>query len=151
MRGSRHVAALAIVVLAVAAGSLWAAAPGAARPRFPTPIQHVVVIFQENHSFDNVFGPLCVQDHRCDGVAAGVLPNGTRIPLKRAADLVPDVGHSAGAQTTAINGGAMNGYAHPAAARRPTATVLPRYRPDQIPKLSSLARQFAISDRTFET
>jgi phospholipase C len=152
VRGNRHVASLAIVVVAVAAGSLWAAAPGAARSRFSTPIQHVVVIFQENHSFDNVFGPLCVQDHRCNGVATGVLPNGTRIPLKRAADLVPDVGHSAGAQTTAINGGAMNGYAH---LRGCEATTRYRcytaYRPDQIPNLAALARAFVISDQTFET
>ena len=33
-------------------------------PPFPTPVEHVVVILQENHSFDNVLGQLCIQDHR---------------------------------------------------------------------------------------
>jgi phospholipase C len=36
---------------------------------FSTPIQHVVFIIQENHSFDNVLGPWCVQNNRCAGAA----------------------------------------------------------------------------------
>lgn len=152
MRRNRHIVALAIVSCAIPMLALLGASPSSARSRFTTPIRHVVVIFQENHSFDNVLGPLCVQDHRCDGVADGVLPDGTRIPLKRAADLVPDVGHSAGAQTVAINGGAMNGYSHLRGCEATTHyQCYTAYRPDQIPNLAALARAFVISDQTFET
>jgi phospholipase C len=38
-----------------------------AESSWPTPIEHVVVIFQENHSFDNVLGILCIQLARCMG------------------------------------------------------------------------------------
>src|SRR5207249_9657641 len=52
-----------------------------------TPIRHVVVIFQENHSFDNVLGGLCVVDNLgCDGATTGVLHSGDRIPLAVASD-----------------------------------------------------------------
>src|SRR5205085_3162784 len=75
-----------------------------------TPIRHVVVIFQENHSFDNVLGGLCVIDARCDGVTSGKLDDGTTIPLPPADNHVPNAAHSFNSQQTAINGGAMNGF-----------------------------------------
>src|SRR5438094_2644247 len=150
MRSTRHVASA--LIFSAAAWSFWGAVPGGAASQFTTPIQHVVVIFQENHSFDNVLGPLCVQDHRCNGVTSGVLPNGTRIPLKAAVDIVPDVGHSAAAQTTAINGGAMNGFAHLRGCDATTGyQCYTAYRPSQIPNLAALARCFVVSDETFET
>jgi phospholipase C len=151
VRGRRAIAGL-VLAMAAAMFAVGSAVPAPAASRFHTPIRHVVVIFQENHSFDNVFGALCVEDHRCNGVVTGVLPDGTRIALRRAADLVPDVGHSAGAQTTAINGGAMNGFAH---LRGCEATTRYRcytaFRPDQIPNLAALGRAFVISDATYET
>ncbi|MBV8387840.1 MAG: hypothetical protein JO155_13690, partial [Acidimicrobiia bacterium] len=52
---------------------------------FPTPIQHVVIIYQENHSFDETLGQIC-QDvvnsaPRCDGATTGKTHTGTVIPL----------------------------------------------------------------------
>ena len=44
-------AALAIVLLAIAAPAAFAADPKPA-----TPIEHFVVLMQENHTFDNYFG-----------------------------------------------------------------------------------------------
>ena len=73
-------------------------------------IKHVVIIYQENHSFDNVLGRLCTQDHRCQGATAGKLHDGTVVPLTRASDLVVGVGHGSKDQTTAIDGGAMDGF-----------------------------------------
>ena len=150
--GKRSILGLMLIVVAGAAtGFLWRTPAGAGSP-FTTPIQHVVVIFQENHSFDNVLGRLCVEDHRCNGATTGVLPDGTRIPLPLATDLVPDVGHAGGAQTTAINGGAMNGFAH---IRGCSATYhyqcYDQYDPSQIPNIAALARAFVIADNTFET
>ena len=53
------------------------AAPTAAAATTSSPIQHVVVIYQENHSFDEVLGALCIQDARCDGSLTATLLNGT--------------------------------------------------------------------------
>ena len=44
-----------------------------------SPIRHVVILIQENHSFDNVLGRLCLQLARCDGPMT--LADGTPIGL----------------------------------------------------------------------
>jgi phospholipase C len=114
-------------------------------------IRHVVVIYQENHSFDNVFGPYCVRTARCNGTVTGKLPGGTPIRLRKATDLVPDVGHTGEAQTRAINGGKMDGWTTGinGCAEGQGYNCLTQFKPSQIPNLSRLARHFAMSDRTF--
>ena len=116
----------------------------------PTPIEHVVVIYQENHSFDNVLGKLCVIDNRCNGVTRGVIRGGKTKSLTRADDVVVDANHSKRAQVKAIDGGKMDGFDNPdycpASKGYPCYT---QYGPGQIPNLAALARQFVISDRTF--
>jgi phospholipase C len=136
--------ALAIVAMLVCASS----ASGAISP--PTPIRHVVVIYQENHSFDDVLGRLCVHDQRCDGVTSGELPGGRRIPLSREPDVVPNIGHMTIDQQRAINGGLMNGFSLiPGCSEDRGYACYTQYRPSQIPNLAELARKFVISDRTF--
>lgn len=116
-----------------------------------TPIQHVVVLLQENHSFDNLLGAFCVQRARCDGTTTGVLYGGAPYQLGQATDIVPDVGHLSGNQKTAVDGGAMDGFSQ---IQGCTATVnyrcLTQFQPSQIPNVAALAQSFAISDRTFE-
>src|SRR5947208_7656345 len=59
-----------------------------------TPIQHVVVIMLENHSFDTMFG-------RFPGVKGAALP--------RASDpFTSDIDHSGPAEVAAIDGGKMD-------------------------------------------
>jgi phospholipase C len=41
-----------------------------------SPIQHIVIIYMENHSFDNVLGRLCVQDSRCEAATTGMTHDG---------------------------------------------------------------------------
>jgi phospholipase C len=129
----------------------WAMAGSAQAQITPSgPIRHVVIIYQENHSFDNVLGKLCVADRRCDGATKGVLPSGKAIQLRQSPDVVPFVRHLTRDQTAAINAGEMNGFAKiegcTAAEKHACYT---QYYPSQIPNLSSLARHFVISDRTF--
>jgi len=72
------------------------------------PIGHVVIIYQENHSFDNVLGLWCVQTARCDGATTAKVFNGTTtttMPLLPATDVVPKVDHSDNSQITAMDGG----------------------------------------------
>ena len=134
------------------ATALGGSGPALAQARItgPTPIQHVVIIYQENHSFDNVLGKLCVLDDRCNGATSGKLADGQVMPLRRATDIVPNVEHLSGGQRTAINDGKMDGFSKiggcgPAMHYQ----CYTQFHPSQIPNLSALARQFNISDRTF--
>src|SRR5438034_6260125 len=104
-----------VIVVAALAGALVAAVPprsdrseAAARPLGT--ISHIVVIYQENHSFDNVLGVFCVTSHRCDGTSTGQLSDGSTIPLAPAPDIVSSVPHTTRAQDVAIADGAMNGF-----------------------------------------
>ncbi|MDP9343277.1 MAG: PQQ-binding-like beta-propeller repeat protein [Actinomycetota bacterium] len=125
--------------------------PRSLRPA-ATPIRHVVVVFQENHSFDDTLGALCVQDSRCDGAITGRLADGSTVPLATASDLVPEVDHTAESQSTAVDGGKMDGFSRIEGCQASTGyACYINYQPTQIPNLTALARAFVISDRTFET
>ena len=69
-----------VAVLALGAASLAAPAASAPPPKRP-PIDHIVVIYEENHSFDNVFGGW----ERVNGLADAsaqpqVMPDGSVLP-----------------------------------------------------------------------
>lgn len=67
----------------------------------------------------------------------------------QAPDIVPQVDHSVLAQQNAIDGGAMNGWAKIQGCAAPTYACISYYTPAQVPNLTSLATNFAISDATF--
>jgi len=116
-----------------------------------SPIQHVVVIYQENHSFDNVLGALCVQASRCDGVTTGLLANGQTIPLPDSPDIVPAASHTGKGQLKAMDGGKMDGFNTMGGCTvKKGYPCYDQYQPSQIPNVTSLATGFVISDRTFE-
>jgi phospholipase C len=116
-----------------------------------TPIQHIVIVFQENHSFDDVLGYLCVQDVRCDGATEGQTSDGRTIPLAEAPDVVSVQGHGTSAQQKIINNGLMNGWSRlPLCNPQTGFACYVQYHPDQIPNVAALARQFVIADRVFE-
>jgi hypothetical protein len=154
-RGRARTGTVVAVLLAALVVLLPSSTNGLPTPKGPvlvgTKIQQVVIVFQENHSFDDVLGVLCVRDKRCDGVTSGVLHDGTVIPLRAAPDLVPEVVHNVYAQTAAIDGGKMDGFdlitgCGPAE----SFACYEQYAPDAVPNLTALARGFALSDRTFE-
>jgi phospholipase C len=146
LRRSRKIFFTVGLALALgAAGLVWrTAAPGAA-----TPIEHVVVILQENHSFDNVLGPLCIQDHRegCNAASSGKNEKGETIPLSKASDVVVNVAHSQEAQLAAMDKGKMDGWERLGGCA--TNQCYSAYEPGQIPSLAALARGGAISDAFF--
>ncbi len=119
-----------------------------------SPIRHVVIIDQENHSFDNVLGRLCAVDlgGRCDGATTGKLLDGTTIPLAQAPDVIPAVSHNDTAMINAINGGAMNGWEKISGCQKTKGyRCYVQYHPGQIPSITALAENYVISDRTFQT
>jgi phospholipase C len=136
-------AALAVIV----------AVAGTAQPRAgaaPIPITHVVIVFQENHSFDNVLGKLCVLDSRCNGATTGKVHTGQSFALGQATDLIPEVKHKRISQETAINGGGMNGFDLLQGCHQSDGfACYTQFDPSQIPNLASLARGYALSDATF--
>ncbi len=157
--------ALAAAAFSVALAVLGSASPAFGQPIGPstgsvstgsvstgsaytTPIRHVVVVLQENHSFDNVLGQLCIQDHRdCNAASTGQLSNGGTIPLSRAKDKVAVVAHLQADQLTAMDGGKMDGWAQLSGCQQDQCYT--QYDPTQVPALAALARAGAISDSFF--
>jgi len=117
------------------------------------PIKHVVVIYQENNSFDEVLGYTCAVTlaGRCDGATTGKVSTGATIPLAAGPDIVPTVNHSPGSITTAIDGGKMDGFDKNSGCSSPSYACYISYRPNEIPNLSMYAQQYVVADRTFES
>jgi phospholipase C len=140
----------ALAALACAAG---AAAPAVTHAQV-TPIQHVVVLYLENHSFDNVLGYWCdLRRHRCPdgGMPRSVtLSDGSVVTPGVTPDQVPVVDHSVHGQLAAIDGGKMDGWGNVGGCHASTGyACMSGYLPGQIPNLTTLAQRFAVSDHTF--
>src|SRR6266852_7849304 len=88
-----------------------------------TPIQHVVVIMMENHTFDSMFG---------------TYPGANGITLARATNpLRSDYNHVGPATLAAINGGKMDGFA---------LRSYVQYTQADIPTYWDYAQHFGLSD-----
>jgi phospholipase C len=127
---------------------------GTAAARAHTPIRHVVVIFLENHSFDNVLGYWCnANPGRCPvgGMPSSLaLSNGTVVTPSTDPDKVPVINHNVQSQVAAIDGGRMDGWQKiPGCRATQNYACISGYQPAQIPNLAALAHDFAISDHTF--
>ena len=140
---------LAAFAILAGFGAHGSPAQASVPPPPTSPIKHVVVIYQENHTFDETLGALCIQDNRCDGSLTATLLDGTTRALTRSPDVVPTVNHDTKSQINAINKGLMNGWQNVKGCAAPTYNCLTYYDPTQIPNLAALARTYAISDRTF--
>jgi phospholipase C len=145
-------AGAALGALACAGGL---AAPGVTQAQ-PSPIQHVVVIYLENHSFDNLLGFWCDDNPgRCPdgGMPSSVrLSNGAVVTPGTDPDKVPNVLHNVAAQVAAIDGGKMDGWQKIPDGSCNAATgyrCVSGYQPAQEPNITALAQHFAISDKTF--
>jgi phospholipase C len=80
----------------------------------PSPVQHVVVLYLENHTFDSLLGYWCDDNPgRCPdgGMPSRVtLSDGTVVTPTVSPDMVPAVSHSVASQQAAIDGGKMDGW-----------------------------------------
>src|SRR5215471_2522585 len=135
----------------------WLAAPGVTQAQV-TPIRHVVVIYLENHSFDNLLGYWCDgHSGRCPdgGMPPSVrLSNGATVTPGTDPDTVPNVNHTVEAQVAAIDGGRMDGWQNIPGGTCAPATgyrCVSGYQPAQVPNITALAQRFAISDHTFSS
>ncbi len=143
-----------VVAAALALWSAVASGPAPAEARGPAHnIQHVVVIDQENHSFDETLGAYCqARTGRCDGYTGPVrLRTGATVPMTQSADVIsPDITHTVRAQLTAVDRGAMDGWGDiPGCYANGVNLCLTYYLPNQIPSMTALADRYVVSDRTF--
>ena len=121
------------------------------------PIKHIIVLYQENHSFDNLLGDWCAQTGHCLGIPPTVtLKDGTIYTPQQAPTIVPEVDHTVASQQLAMDGGTMDGW-DAINGCQPTVSLsgaipygcLTYYAPSQVPNLTKLAGSFAMSDMTF--
>lgn len=130
-----------------------------AGPRARTNIQHVVVLWQENHTFDTYFGryctapagsnPTCTTGPACCEAAPATEASGAMpVALDDTRNAMRDPDHSRACETALMNGGAMDRYVTGAAcsnpgnfAIAPTPLVAPYH---------ALAREGALADRYFQ-
>src|SRR5205807_3266624 len=115
-----------------------------------TPIQHVVIVYQENHSFDDLLGRWCYlrRARGCDGSIYGRTSKGKIVALAHEPDIVPNIGHGGIDQVTAINNGRMDQFDEVKGCARLQCYV--QYHPRfDTPTLMALINSFALSDRTF--
>ncbi len=171
----RRAAAAAVALAAVAAGVVAALHPGGGG-RAPVAaaggirrIRHVVVIVQENRSFDSYFGtyPGAEGIPMRDGRPAVCVPDpahgGCRRPYHDPTDVQGGGPHSATDARRDVNGGRMDGFlASAERARRLCATgidtgcaphrgdVLGWHDAREIPNYWAYAHQFVLQDHMFE-
>lgn len=136
-------------------------------PGKPAIIDHVVVLMLENRSFDSMLGRLYPAGPNFDGVPAGASnwANGVEYPAWFTAPGAPDPYHIPTPDpneffvnmTAQIYGSGpppaapdMSGFARDYASVSPhPGDIMHGYTPEQLPVLSTLAKEFAVSDRWF--
>jgi phospholipase C len=133
-------------------------------------IKHIVVIMQENRSFDSYFGTFPGADGipMSNGVPAVCVPDpaigGCDRPYHDTADLNHGGPHGATNATADINGGKMNGFVvqaehatkgcrdpnNPACATGRTSDVMGYHTGQEIPNYWTYAKDFVLQDHMFE-
>jgi phospholipase C len=143
----RAVALASILALAVAP------AAAADAPSSSTPIQHFLVLMQENHSFDNYFGTY----PGADGIPKGTcMPVGNRArpcirPFHLGGHPVPDLGHDRRIHRLQYARGRMDGFIRAVSIDRQTVerSVMGHYDGRDLPFYWNLADRYVLFDRFF--
>ncbi len=146
------VAIVALVLAGCGGGSSSSPSSGPLPPLPPAKkgkyFTHVVIVVQENRTFDNLFATF----PGADGTTTGELHDGSRIPLKEH-DLYdsvsPNTGHPS--WTTGYNHGRMNGFDLINFGPFPGTALYQYVNPAQIQPYWSLARQYVLADHMFQT
>jgi phospholipase C len=148
---------LGCVCAVAVAGAVPAAARGS-EPAPSTPIEHFVVLMQENHSFDNYFGTYPGADGIPDGTCMPIEPTrgrrgGCVPPSHLGSRRVQDtpLGNSTRIARRQYNGGRMNGFISAFTAEAGTfePAVMGYYDDREIPYYWKVANQYVLFDRFF--
>ena len=113
-----------------------------------TPIEHVVVIFKENRSYDEYFGRF----PGADGATTATKKDGTVVTLAETPDSVPrDPGHGPDAFRIDYDGGKMDGFnlERNAYSKTGQPLALSQMYAGDIPNYWAYANHYALADRFF--
>ncbi|MBV8723931.1 MAG: alkaline phosphatase family protein [Candidatus Eremiobacteraeota bacterium] len=171
-RRLRVAASLALCALAFAAGGARQTIPAATDASGIHKIRHVIVIMQENRSFDSYFGTFPGADGipMRDGVPAVCVPNPQTNSCVRPYHDPNDENtggpHSAAASDASVNGGKMDGFIRVMSGVTETggcptniptcvvagheASVMGYHDARELPNYWAYARNFALQDHMFE-
>ena len=156
--------AIALAALGLAAcggGGSGSSSPGAlpqnsappSHKQTPSPIQHVIILIQENRSFDDLFATF----PGADGATRGLmkLPSGgdTYVTLKKAnLNEQCDPGHGYKGFVQSVDGGKMDGFALSGNKCSGNHTEPYQYvKPSQIQPYWTMAEQYVLADHMFQT
>src|SRR5579862_3986248 len=117
-----------------------------------TPIQHVVIVIQENRTFDNFFATF----PGADGATTGTTHTGKVIPLVKAGLVSSEIEHTYQTFRTEYDKGKMDGFDLAAFGHGgvggPAGTYPYRYvDPAQIAPYWAMARRYVLADHAFQT
>ncbi|MDP9111074.1 MAG: hypothetical protein M3M96_05540, partial [Candidatus Eremiobacteraeota bacterium] len=154
-------ATLALVLSACGGGSTGGGggiiptpAPTSTPPSGSGKITHVVIIFQENRTPDNLFNGL----PGADTVTSGLNSSGQTVPLQPVSISAPyDLDHSHRGFTGEYNGGAMNGFDKVGSSACTTGCPAPNVRAygyvpqSEVQPYFTMAQQYTFADRMFQT
>jgi phospholipase C len=123
---------------------------GVANPSVPTPIKHIIVVIQENRSFDNLFATF----PGADGTKTGFTHDGKLIELYEG-DLATHRNPPHGYRSFLIDydGGKMDGFdlVHFQSGKAAGAWPYRYVNPAQIQPYWSLAKEYVLADHMFQT
>jgi phospholipase C len=133
------------------------ASPRATIPGAPTriPIEHVIIVIQENRSFDHMLGSLAREGRDVDGIPAGFVNTGAKgetVHFEHRTDTCfeADSPHNEEAMESSIDGDKMDSFVASAAKGGSDGHyVMSYYTRAELPFYYFLADRFAISDRYF--
>ncbi len=128
-----------LVLAALGVGPLSAQTAG------KSPIEHVIIILKENHTFDNYFGQFSGADGATMVRINGVLQSPPHTP-----DSTPDIDHSYLAAHVAFDNGKMDRFEQvPGAFAGAVPLAFSQYREEDLAAYWTYARQFVLYDRYF--
>jgi phospholipase C len=143
-----------LTLVALVAAVIAPASAGAAGHEARTPINHFIVLMQENHTYDNYFGTY----PRGDGIPHRVcMPNNLRHPSGCVKSFhignlpVHDLGHNPAIFRAQYNGGRLNGFVNVFRSQGlpGSQTVMGYYDGRDIPYYWNLADRYVLFDRFF--
>jgi phospholipase C len=141
-------AALLASILALAS-----AAPAAAESGPTTPIEHFVVLMQENHSFDNYFGTYPGADGIPEGTCMPVAKRSRPCvrPFRLGGLPVPDLGHDRRIHRIQYAQGRMDGFVRAGSVDRQAVdrSVMGYYDERDLPFYWNVADEYVLFDRFF--
>ncbi|WAH38960.1 alkaline phosphatase family protein [Alicyclobacillus dauci] len=164
---SATLSASSAVLLALSAGPVASAATAASEPTTTTPIQHVVVIFDENISFDHYFGTYpnatnpdgeapfypAPNTPSVNGLTGSLLtnnPNGTNPQrLDPSQPITQSNDHGYTAEQTAADNGKMDNFIK--GTGRGNSVVLNYYDGNTVTGIWNYAQHYALNDNSFGT